>query len=1127
MYKNSAAKCGEATRRLPKLLLIMRLSFILCLLTFLQVSATSIAQKINIDKKDVSLRAVLNDIHRQSGYSVLYETELINQANNMDIHLKDASLEEALKQCFANQPFIYKVNQKTILVIPKPVMTQATTAKDLAAFTVSGLVTDAKGITLIGVTVKLKGTTTAVATGTDGKYNILLPDGTGTLVFSYVGFENQEIAIKGRNTINVTLVEETKSLNDVVVVGYGTQKKITLTSSVSQVSGEDINKRPVSNLQQSLQGLAAGVTVLDQGGAPGRSAATIRVRGVTTFNINNADADRGAFDLSKNDPLVIIDGIEQSLAFINPDDVESMTLLKDASSTAIYGSRATNGVILVTTKRAKTNKTIVTYNGYYGLQQAVNKPVFMDTEQYFRLEQAAYQNAGLTVPDKFTDAGINTWVNATDREKYPLPATWFNTVIKTAPQQNHNFAVAGGNDVFKTRLSTRFQQQDGIAANYVDKLGEIKLNSDFNPSKAISINADLDYRYNYSTTPAVEPWNNVLHGSLFAVPKYDDGTYGLSNQGNNPLMYAEKSGVFKQYDESLIANTKAIWTIIPGLQLSTQLGLRSNHTNQHNFTNAYTNFDKNTNITKTVSTNSLTEGRNTLREYTWNNLLTYEKNIDNHHFKGLAGYSVITNTRTFETAYRQGFYNNDLQSLNLGTNDGTKTNTGYDATFGLQSFFGRFNYNFADKYLFEVNGRYDGSSKFTGDKRYSFFPSFSAAWRISQEKFFSPLKDVVNDLKIRGSYGITGNQSVDLYSYYASLNAVPYDFGGTVVNGFRLTSLANQNLGWESTQQLDLGLDASFLNNHLDVTFDYYKKDTRDILLNLGIPATVGLNAPPQNAGSVRNTGYEFGINYRNKTDFGLGYSVSANFSINSNLVTDLKGTGPYIQSTGDSYGMFIIKTGLPINTLWGYKADGLFQTQAQVDAYPTYAANSKPGDVKYLDLNGDGKINADDMTNIGNTFPKYLYGFNGSLSFKNFDLYALFQGAADVDVRLSGALTEMGNQEGFVPDIYNNNFWTAANPDARFPRPIKFDLRNVKSSDRLVTDGSYLRLKNLQLGYTIPSSIIPSKILSKVRVYAQATNVLTFSKLNELHIDPEITSGTSNYYPQTSVYSFGLNVQF
>jgi TonB-linked SusC/RagA family outer membrane protein len=1089
----------------------------------MKVNAASVAQKITLYRTNASLTSTLNDIHKQSGYSVIYDSKAIKEALPVNIHVNGVSLQIALQQCFVDQPFGYKINNKTIVIFPlnKPSNNIAVDRM------ISGVVTDIKGVPIPGVSVIIKGTTYGGVTTPDGRYTLKITSENSVLVFSSIGYEKLELSVNGKTELNVQLKESSSQLNDVVVVGYGTQKKITLTSSVSQINGEDLNKRPVSNLQQALQGLAPGVTILDKGGSPGRSAATVRVRGITTFNINGSDADRGAFDLTKNDPLVIIDGIEQSLANINPDDVESMTLLKDASSTAIYGSRATNGVILVTTKRAKGNKTVMNYNGYYGIQRSINKPEFMDMEQYFLLEQAAYQNAGLPVPDKYTDAGRNTWINATDREKYPLPATWFNTVLKSAPQQNHSFSVAGGNDVFKTRLSTRFQLQDGIAANYTDKLGEIKLNSDFNPTKAISINGDLNYRNNYSTIPAVEPWNNLLHGSLFTVPKYSDGTYGLSNQGNNPLMYAEKSGVFKQYDETLIANTKIAWTIIPGLQLSTQLGLRSNNVNRHNFTNAYTNFDKTTNITKTVAINSLTEGRNTFRELTWNNLLSYEKNVDKHRFKGLLGYSVIDNYQTFESAYRQGFYNNDLQSLNLGTNDATKDNSGYDAQFGLQSYFGRFNYNFDNKYLFEANGRYDGSSKFTGDKRYSFFPSFSAAWRISQERFFEPIAKVVDDLKFRGSYGITGNQSVDLYSYYSSLNAVPYTLGGTVVNGFRLTTLANQDLGWESTKQLDIGMDAAFLNHRLELTVDYYKKDTKDILLNLGIPATVGLNAPPQNAGSVRNTGYEFSVNYRNKTTSGFNYSVNANFSINRNEVTDLKGTGPYIQSTGDSYGIFIVKTGLPINTLWGYKTDGLFQTQDQVNSYPTYAANSKPGDVKYLDLNGDGKINADDMTNIGNTFPKYTYGFGGNVSFKNFDLYALFQGAADVDVRLSGALTEMGNQEGFVPNVYDNNFWTPTHTDALYPRPIKFDLRNVKSSDRLVTDGSYLRLKNIQLGYTFPPSLLPSTVFSRVRIYAQATNLLTFSKLNKLHIDPEAPSGTGNYYPQTSIYSFGLNVQF
>lgn len=1013
--------------------------------------------------------------------------------------------------------------------------TNASLATQVADIQVSGKVTDEKGEVLPGVNVLIKNSRTGTSTNANGEFQISVA-ADGVLVFSFVGYKAEEVSVANRTTISVQLKPEQSVLDEVVVVGYGTQKRNSLTNSVSTISGADVARRPVSNIQQSFQGLMPGVAVTDLGGSPGKSSATIRVRGVTTFNINGSSTS--GYDMSKNDALVIVDGIEQQLSDINPDDIESVSILKDAASTAIYGSRATNGVVMITTKRAKGGKVQVDYHGYYAIQKSNNVPVMMDLEPYMRMQAIAYTNAGSAVPARFTDESINTWVNATDREKYPLPNTWFKTLLHTAPQQNHTLSVAGGTEVLRTRLSVRYQDQDGVIDNFSNKIGEIRLNSDYTVSKRIRVSADVNYRYNVSANPTTNsdpstgtvtaPLNNFFHGSLWAVPKYADGTYGLSTQGNNPLMFIEIGGQSKQRTDYLAGYIKGEFDILEGLTFSTQIAGRGLYTQQKNYTNSYTNTDKNMNITKVVANNSLYEIRNTLREYTLNNLLTYEKSFGTHNLKALVGYSQIGNTQTYLSAYRERFYNNDIGSIGQGANDGTKNNSGRDAQYGLRSFFGRVNYDYNGKYLLEVNGRYDGSSKFTGDKQYSFFPSFSAGWRISKESFWEPVENVVNDLKFRGSWGITGNQSVDLYSYYASLTANGYSFGGTPVQGYRQNTLANTGLGWESTTQLDLGFDAAFFHKRLNFTMDYYRKLTNDILLNLDIPATVGLAAPPQNAGSVENKGWEFSLNYRGATGrSGFRYSFGGNLSINKNMVTDLKGTGPYITGS-DIDPRYIIKKGLPINTLWGYKTDGLFQTQQEITDYKaTYAANTKPGDVKYLDLNGDGTISALDMTNIGNSFPRYTFGANGDFSYKNFDLNILFQGALKVDARLAGALAEMGNQEGFTHEIYTNNYWTPEHTDARFPRPVKYDLRNVATSDRLVLNGSYLRLKNVQLAYNIPSTLTQKIHLSKVRVYVSGTNLFTISELTKWSLDPEAPSGRAVYYPQTRLFTMGVNLQF
>ncbi len=989
-----------------------------------------------------------------------------------------------------------------------------------------GKVFDAKtGLPLEGANVRIKGTTNQSATDSHGQYQLQ----TGqklpfTIVVSLVGYKEQEF-VTTSSPFDIRLTSTETALSDVVVVGYGTQKKISVTNSVAQVSGAELQRRPVSNIQQSLQGQLPGVTVLDQGGTPGNSSATIRVRGITTFNIGSTNGTQG-FDLSKNDALVIVDGAEQRLTDINPSDIESVSILKDAASTAIYGSRATNGVILVTTKTAKRGPAQVSFNSYYALQRAINRPQQLDIYDYMKLEQTAYNNAGLTLPSKFTDDSINTWVHAANRYQYPLPNTWFQTQFRSAPQTSQELSVAGGSDVIRSRLSVRYADQEGIIKNYGSQLAELRLNTDYNVSPAITVNGNIDYRYNYNYYPTVDPINYFYHGSMWAVHKYPTGNYGLSTQGNNPQMYDELGGLSKNKNDYLTAIIQGTWKIVRGLSFNTYFAGRVYDSYGKYFTNAYVNTDSLKNITKTVSPNSLTEARNTLKEYTWQNLLTYEQSFDQHHIKALAGYSQIDNVQTTLSAYRQNFYNNDIQSISQGASDGTQTNSGSDAEYALRSYFGRINYDFAGKYLLEVNGRRDGSSKFTGTKQYGFFPSFSAGWLLSREDFWDAIKPAIQDLKLRGSWGKTGNQSVSLYSYYSSLTAAGYDFGGNAVQGYRESTLANTDLGWESTTQLDLGLDASAFDRKLNVTVDYYRKVTNDILLNLDIPATVGLAAPYQNAGSVENKGWEFSFNYAGKTATnGFRYAISGNLSINNNKVLDLKGTGPYITGS-DIDPRFIVAKGLPINSLYGYKTAGLFQAQDEINSYgATYASNTKPGDVKYIDRNKDGVIDAKDMTVIGNPFPKYTFALNPSFGYKNFELNLLFQGVAKVDTRLSGALAEMGDQEGFTHKIYRNNYWTPQNTHARFPRPVKSDLRNVATSDRLVFNGSYLRLKNIQLAYNLPASVLRRSHIHQLKVYVAATNILTFSKLNQWNLDPETYSGRATYYPQTSVYTLGLNL--
>lgn len=970
---------------------------------------------------------------------------------------------------------------------------------------------------LEGASVLVKGSKTGTQTNASGQFSISAKP-TDQLVISSVGFASRTLSVSEiSGALDLQLVPSKSELEDVVVVGYGAQKKITMTSSVSQIKGSELTRRPVSNLQQALQGQAAGLTVLDRGGEPGRTSATMRIRGTTTFSGNSS---------GNSSPLIIVDGVEQTFFNLNPEDVETISVLKDASSTAIYGSRAANGVILVTTKRGKAGKTTVSYNGYFALQNSTNDPVQMELETYMRYQVLAYTNSGLTIPARYQESSIQAWVNATDRNKYPLPNVWFQNVLRSAPQYSHNISISGGGENSKTRVSLRSSGQDGIAPGYDASIREMRINNDLKISDKLKLSTDLNYRFNYSNSPyRGDAFNFFLHGSMWAVPKYDDGTYGLSPQNNNPLMFLEKTGYNKISTHYLYGTAKLDYEVLKNLTLTGQVSGVFNYQEQKAYQNAYSNRDVTTGASLTVANNLLTENRSRFTELTTNFLANYQKTIKKHEFKGLLGFSEIYNNGNSISAYRERFYNNDIQSLGQGTNDATKNNGGSDYEYGLRSFFARVNYAYDSKYLLEVNGRYDGSSRFASENQYSFFPSFSAAWRLSRESFFQKLNLPVNELKLRGSWGQTGNQTVPLYSYYSSLSSGSYTFGGAAVTSFSATSLADRTITWETNTQTDLGIDGTLFNNHWNFSIDYYKKRTEGILLALPLPAVIGFTSSNQNAGVIENKGWEFTLGYKNNNNK-VQYSFLGNFAISNNNVVDLKGSGPFI-SGSDLDPRYIVAEGLPFNSHWGYRTNGYFQTAAEIASYPNIATGTKPGDVKYVDLNNDGKINADDMTVIGNPFPKFTFGLNSEVSYRNFSLNIFFQGAAKVDTRISGALAEMGIFEGFTHQIFAGNYWTPTNTNAKFPLPRKSDQRNVNTSDRQIIDGSYLRLKNIQLTYTLSPEVSKKLGIKGANVYTSATNLVTFSKLNEWSLDPEAESGRVTYFPQTRMVTIGANINF
>lgn len=1070
--------------------------------------------RVNIHLNNAKTGTVLEEIEKQTDYLFIYNAKEVDLNREVSISAQDETVAKVLSSIFDGTNVAYAMEGSNIMLMEK---TSTASAPQQDTRQITGTVVDATGTPVIGANVMVKGTTNGTITDMDGKFTLDVPEGA-ILRISYIGYMDQTVSVGEQKIFNVALKEDTQKLDEVVVVGYGVQKKVSTTNAVAQLKGEELTVRPTSNAQQILQGLSPGLTITDAGGSPGRSAATIRVRGVTTLTTTDNDVTIGS-----NDPLVLVDGVEQRFDDINMNDIESISVLKDAASAAIYGSRAANGVILVTTKRAKSGEVNVRYNGFFSLASPQNKPKHMGLEDYMRYQNLAYVNSG--AEPKYSEEYIQEYVNASDRLKYPLPNVYMDEMYRVAPMIDNNISISGGSKSFKGLLSLRHKNEEGILSSYDNKVTSMRINTDFK-KKIFSFSADADFRYNYSAEPIANVINYIYHGSQWAVPRYPDGTYGLSPQGNNPMILNDIAGQSKLRKYYFVGNLKMDVDILPFLKVSAQYSAKVTNDVQKDFSNAYKILDyyDQSVVKKNVDKNSLTEIRRNENEQTFTGLLNFYKTFSSHDVNVLLGYSQIVNKNNYLEGYKEYFYSNDLVSMDMGGEDNRKI-SGYDHAWGLRSFFGRVNYNFKERYLLEFNGRWDGSSRFVGSGVYAFFPSASAAWRVSQEQFWDKNNWLVSDLKIRASWGKTGNQAIPLYEFYPALVSYNYTYNNEIQTGYIQKKMSNPDLTWETTTQTDIGLDAYFLNNKLSLTFDYYNKVTDGILLTLPIPGAIGLEAPLQNAGSVLNRGVELMLSWHDSFKE-FNYNISANFAYNKNEITDLAGTGPY-KTTSSTDPMTIRAEGLPIDSHWGYLTDGLFQTQEEVDNYPTLFANTKPGDVKYVDLNGDGQITPDDMTYLGNTFPKYTFGLNGSISYKGFELFMQWQGAADVDVRLSGALSEMGNQEGFTHEIYANNVWTPEHTDARFPRPVKFDLRNCQSSDRVIFDGSYLRLKTLQLSYNLPVDWTRKFYVQRAKLSVTATNLFTFSALNEWNLDPEFPSGRAAYYPQSSVYSLGINLEF
>lgn len=988
-----------------------------------------------------------------------------------------------------------------------------------------GLVKDATGESVIGASVVVKGTTNGTITDFDGNFSLDGIKKGDVIVISYVGYQTQEIKWNG-SPLNVILKEDSKTLSEVVVVGYGTQKKANLSGSVAMVDSKELENRPIQNVSSGLQGLIPGVAITGTNGAPGQDAGKIRVRGIGTLN--------------EAGPYILVDGIETgTLSAVDPNDIESISVLKDAASAAIYGSKAANGVVLITTKRGKTGQTKISYSGYLSFQNATNMIERMGSYEYASLLNQALEAEGMS--KRFNDTELQKFKDGND-PLYP-DTDWYDLAYKTGVQHRHNVNINGGSENVKYMASLGYLNQTGILPNAGREQFNARTNLDMKINKRLSARMNLsfiknDYSdassayYGGSSDQIIRQLNLI---APWIVARYDDGTWGTISDGS-PIAWLD-SGMKVNRDNYNFSGMAAVdYEIFDGLKLTLQ-GAYVNNLQNYNYFQKYIKYNEN----KESDPSQLDE-----RFYKWDRtnydaLLNYNKNFGKHNIKGLLGWHTEKYNYKYQKAVRKKFPNNELTDMNAG-DASTQSNEGYTAELAMISWFARINYDFAGKYLLEANIRADASSRFAEGHRWGYFPSFSGAWRISEEAFMESAKDSwLSGLKIRASWGQLGNQdalSGSNNDYYPALNTYnldsKYAFGGSLNSGYYQRKYRLETISWEKASTWGVGVDFTLFNK-LNGSLDYYNRKTTGIIMDVTVPKEFALDAYKDNVGSMRNSGIEINLSYNTKigqVDFG----IAGNFSYNKNEILDLGGGDPnkYLDAT-DGYSQRN-KVGEAMNSYYIYRADGFFNSQEEADAYTAKYGNPfgktfKAGDLRYVDTNKDDKLTADDREYCGSSDPKIIYGFNINAGWKGIDLSLMFNGAAGVK-RLFDGYEVYGNFSGDAahPATIWRDAWTPDNHDASMPR-IFYDTNSASSSrsvqsDFWLQDTSYLRLKNLQLGYTLPKGWLNSVGVENIRIYYSVENLLTFDKM-KINIDPESTSQRLSSYPLLRTHAFGVNVTF
>lgn len=1121
---------------------IMKLTILFSFCCVLMVTANSYSQstKLSLNLSGQTIKEVLNQVEEKSEFIFLYKNGEMNDQLKVNIDVHDATINEILDKILSGQNLSYNINNRQVIISKKEVSNVFAATNQ--SKNVSGKVKDSTGASLPGVSVVIKGTTNGTITDGEGRFTLAGVQPSSILQFSFVGMKTQEVQVGSKSTLEVVLTEESIGIEEVVAIGYGSQKRVNITGSVATVSKETIENKSVPNAIAAIQGALPGVVVTRGSGQPGSESFDIEVRG--KGSANNMDV------------LVIVDGAPGSISELNPNDIETMTVLKDAAACAIYGSNAAGGVILVTTKRGKAGKTIVDYSGIYGLTMPSRMPQRINSWEEAAMQNIANINSGGQAA--WTDEQIG-WMKGEGLETLnpdnpgarwrvsPTNANawdYFDNVNfvkeftrKTSSTQTHNLSIKGGNEKNAYLLSFGYYDRQGILKEGPDKNNRynLRLNMNTTFNKYLSLDTWLAYTNSNILAPAqkVDGDYGILYSiyqtrSIYSVFNPNGDYNGI---WDNPLGQMNKGGRSEKNNNMLDgkANLK-IKELLPGLVIdvigSKRLG--NNQSTLEKRTIVYNGPQdlpiKTVNPTNSMEKYNLVSNRSSLQAYA-----TYNFNIqDIHNFTVLGGYAWEDYREEAVTAGASNLVTNDFFSLNWGDAI-SKTNSDLNRTWATMSAYGRLNYNYKEKYLFEANMRYDGSSRLAPDNRWHAFPSLSAAWRISNEDFFSGVRFIEN-LKLRASWGQLGNSNaIGNYDYMALLlrkNDLP--FNNQKSSYIYQDVLPSRKITWETIQTANAGIDFNAFNNRLSFSGDYYVKQNKEMLAKIERSSIIGVKLPYFNVGELKSWGWEISLGWRDKINT-VQYWVNLNLSDSQNKLIKYDGKKVVGAGTND------LIEGMPLNTIWGYKTDGMFQTDQEYKDYGV-VQNSKTGagDIKYLDLNDDDVISAGkgtvedhgDLVRLGDNNPRYTFGIDLGARWKGFDFSAFFQGVGKRDFVVNTNALMPFFENWRYPLSIQRDFWTVDNPDAFWPRPYRGSSHNYAVSDKWVQNAAYIRLKNIQIGYSLPQSLTMKAKISKVRIFVSGQDLWESTNVFEF-IDPETPNKKDFIYPFYRVVSTGLNITF